>query len=303
MIVLITGALGHIGSALTEALLKKKKIKKIIILDNVSNNRYNSFINFTNRNKIIFFDENIINFNFNLIKNKINFCVHLAAHTNAEGSFEMKKKLKDNNYKATTKIVNFCKKKNIKLIFSSTTSVYGEQCSIINTFNKNQNINPQSPYADCKILEEKFINNNLKNFTILRFGTIVGLSEGIRFHTAVNKFCYQACLNKPLTVWKKLYEKKRPYLTLNDCIRSIIFVIETKIFFGETLNIVSENITVRSIISYIKKYINFKIKFTETKILNQLSYEVLSDDIISYGFKFRGKVDMQIKKIIKKIKL
>jgi UDP-glucose 4-epimerase len=97
MIVLITGALGHIGSALTETLLKKKNIKKIIILDNVSNNRYNSFINFTNRNKIIFFDENIINFNFNLIKNKIDFCVHLAAHTNAEESFEMRKKLKDNN--------------------------------------------------------------------------------------------------------------------------------------------------------------------------------------------------------------
>ena len=46
-------------------------------------------------------------------------------------------------------------------------------------------------------------------FIILRFGTIYGVSSGMRFHTAVNKFCYQAAFNKPLTVWKTALNQKK----------------------------------------------------------------------------------------------
>ena len=44
MNILITGAFGHIGSLLLKKLINKKNIKKIIIIDNFKNSRYNSFI-------------------------------------------------------------------------------------------------------------------------------------------------------------------------------------------------------------------------------------------------------------------
>ena len=40
MRVLITGCLGHIGSYLIENIYKIKKIKKIYLLDNISNNKF-----------------------------------------------------------------------------------------------------------------------------------------------------------------------------------------------------------------------------------------------------------------------
>ena len=103
-----------------------------------------------------------------------------------------------------------------------------------------------------KIKEEKYIRENLKKYVILRLGTIVGISEGMRFHTAVNKFCYQASLNQPLTIWKKFYDKKRPYLTLEDFYNCLNFIIKNKYFSNETIDVVTKNYTVKEIIDLIE---------------------------------------------------
>ena len=34
----------------------------------------------------------------------------------------------------------------------------------------------------------------------------------MRFHTAVNKSCWQAVMGQPLTVWETAYGQKRTYL-------------------------------------------------------------------------------------------
>ena len=44
-----------------------------------------------------------------------------------------------------------------------------------------------------------------------------------------------------------------------------------------------------------------KIKFVNTKILNQKSYVVIPDEIIKRGFKFNGLVKNEIKKTLKKL--
>jgi nucleoside-diphosphate-sugar epimerase len=299
MNILITGGFGHLGSILVERFTNNKKVKKIFVIDNFLTQRFFSFIKIKKK-KIIFFDEDINHFSFKKIKKKIDYVIHLAAITNAEESIGKKKGIKKNNLNGTKKIVNFCKYKKSHLIFSSSTSVYGDQSKIINS-NNNQNknmINPQSPYAECKIFEEDYIKQKLKNFTILRLGTICGISTGIRFHTAVNKFCYQAALSKPITVWKKLYTKKRPYLVLSDFARLVEFIIIKKKTTG-IFDAVSENRSVIDIIKMIKIYKkNLKIKFVNTKILNQNSYIVIPDYFLNIGFKFKGKVKNEIKKTI-----
>ena len=123
--------------------------------------------------------------------------------------------------------------------------------------------------------------------------------EGMRFHTAINKFSYQAALSKPITVWRKLYTKKRPYLVLNDFVQLINFILKNRNVYG-IFDAVSENLSVTQIIKIIKKHKkNLKIKFVNTKILNQKSYVVIPDAIVSKGFKFSGKVKDEINKTIK----
>lgn len=302
MNLLITGAMGHIGSKLINKLSSKKKIKKIYIIDNFSSERYISFINLKNRNKIIFFDENLAYFNLDKIKDNIDCIIHLASTTNAEKSFSNKKDVLDSNLKCTNKILDLGNK-NIKIIFASSTSVYGSQYKIISSKNNQKNISPQSPYAHSKILCENVIKKKSKNYCIMRFGTIFGMSDGMRFHTAINKFCYQTAMDQKITIWKKFYKKKRPYLDLNDCVRSILFCIFNDKIKNETLDVVTVNLRVIDIIKSIETIKKIKKNFVNTKILNQLSYEVHSDRLKNLNFSFKGDLFRSIKKTIKKLNI
>jgi len=298
MNIIISGAFGHIGSFLINKFKNDKKIKNILLIDNFLTQRYSSYLKL-NKKKFELVDKDLRDVDFKKIKKKYDIFIHLAAITNAAESFQIRNKLKRNNFGATKKIVNYCKIKNIKLIFPSSTSVYGKKFEIINSSNNMKNLFAQSPYAESKILEEKYIRKKLKKYTILRLGTIVGVSDGIRFHTAVNKFCYQASLKKPLTLCKKFYKKKRPYLTLKDCFKTINLVIKKNIFFGETLDVVTNNYTVEDIVKMIEKKIQIKKKFVNTEILNQNSYEVISDKLIELGIHLKSNINEEIKKTLK----
>jgi len=297
MNLLVTGGMGHIGSKLVNKLSSLDKVKKITIIDNFSSERYISFINLKNRDKIIFFDEDLASFDIKKIKFNLDCIIHLASTTNAEKSFSNKKLVIDNNIECTKKILKIAKK-NTKILFASSTSVYGSQYSLINSKNNDENIDPQSPYAESKIICENIIKKYSNNYCLMRFGTIFGMSDGMRFHTAINKFCYQAALNKEITIWKKFYNKKRPYLDLNDCIRSIIFCIFNQKIRNETLDVVTVNLKLFEIIKTIEKIKKIKKKFIDTKILNQLSYEVDSDRLKGLKFKFRGNLFLSIKKTL-----
>ncbi len=233
--------------------------------------------------------------------------IHLAAITNATESFQNEKKIFYNNFLTTKKVVDSCKKKKIKCIFVSSTSVYGSSDKVMYE-DTQHNIKPQSPYAKCKIKEEKYIFKNLKKnskntkFIILRLGTIFGVSLGMRFHTAVNKFCYQAAMNKPLTIWKTAYSQKRPYLDLNDAIDCFRFIIEKNKFNNQVYNLVTNNLSIKQLIGYIKRYKKIKIKLVKNKIMNHLSYEASCKKISDYGFKCNGKLNKQIKLTLKKIR-
>ena len=300
MRILITGGMGHIGSKLINRLSSMDIVRKIIIIDNFYTERYVTFINLKNRKKIIFFDENLINFDFKKVKNKIDCIIHLASTTNAEKSFSNKDKVLDHNLDCTNKVLDFANK-NTKILFASSTSVYGSQHKIINSKNNQENIFPQSPYANSKILCENMIKKRSNNYCIMRFGTIFGMSDGMRFHTAINKFCYQAAMGQKITIWKKFYRKKRPYLDLDDCVKSIIFCVFNNKIKNETLDVVTINLKVVEIIKKIESIKKIKKLFVNTKILNQLSYEVQSDRLLNLNFKFKGDLFSSIKKTIKKL--
>src|SRR5690242_6751998 len=113
-----------------------------------------------------------------------------------------------------------------RLIHLSSTSVYGTQKAVVAEDCTLEELKPQSPYAETKLKEENLIhslvNRDKLRAIILRFGTIFGASVGMRYHTAVNKFCWQAVMKQPLAIWKSAYDQKRPYLDLADAIRAIV---------------------------------------------------------------------------------
>jgi nucleoside-diphosphate-sugar epimerase len=124
---------------------------------------------------------------------------------------------------------------------------------------------------------------------VCRFGTIFGASPGMRFHTAVNKFCWQAVMRQPLTIWRTAYDQKRPYLELGDAVRAITHIIERDLFDGTIYNIVTLNATVRDLVDAIRKLLpEVSLSFVDSPIMNQLSYKVSAQRFIDRGFAFAG---------------
>ena len=297
MNILVTGGLGHIGSKLIDDFSNSIKIKKIIVIDNLSTNRYSSLFNL-NKKKFQFIFEDIKKLNLKeIIQNHdIDIIIHLAAITDAASSFKIKSKLFHNNFGITKKVIDSIKYLNTKIIFISSTSVYGENSSLVNEKSK---LNPQSPYAECKIKEESYLKKQLNKtdqYIIFRFGTIAGTSKGMRFHTAVNKFCFQANFNLPIEIWRTALRQYRPYLSLTDAIRAINFVISKNLFDNNSYNLLTANLRPIDLIDFIKKKKkNIKINFINNKIMNLLSYKVSNKKFEKKGFAVRGNIERDIK--------
>ena len=151
--------------------------------------------------------------------------VQLAAITDAAGSFDRAREVENNNFHATRRIAETCAELGIALIAPSSTSVYGTQKTVVDEDCGVEDLKPQSPYAETKLKEEDLLGTLFQSglkVVRLRLGTIFGTSPGMRFHTAVNKFCWQAVFGVPLTVWRTAYDQRRPYLDLSDAVRAIV---------------------------------------------------------------------------------
>ena len=299
MKILITGGLGHIGSYVLENIDKIKFIKKIYIIDNLSTNRYNSLFNLPKTNKKIYFYQNDLSLK-NALKNfkKVDVVLNLASLTDAEGSLKIKNKIYRNNLGIFDNILRYCKKNSSKLIHISSTSVYGEQRGLVDENCKK--LKPKSPYAEIKVKEENILKENKIRFVSYRFGTISGVSKGMRFHTAINKFCLYSVLGKPLPIWKSMMNKPRPYLSLRDAFKVIKFTIENNFFNNETFNILSENLTLKKIIGYFKKYKKtIKIKYEKSKLVNQYSYRVSNEKFTRKALLLKSNIYHDIKFTLK----
>lgn len=305
MNICITGALGHIGSALIRS-ISIPSVGKVYLIDNFLTQRYASLFNLPGGANYSFHEIDILSDDIVPIIKDSDILIHLAAVTNAEASFHNSEQVEKINKKGLENIAGVCAEYNCSLVFPSSTSVYGVQEGLVAEDCKEDDLKPQSPYAESKLYGEKLLVRLSKEkglrFVILRLATIFGYSIGMRFHTAVNKFIWQASLGQDITVWKTAMNQKRPYCDLRDAISAFNYVVKNNVFDGEIYNIVTVNLAVADIIACIKQYIpGLKVKFVESAIMNQLSYNVSNKKSIEKGFRYAGNLDASIKESIQKI--
>ena len=74
-------------------------------------------------------------------------------------------------------------------------------------------------------------------------------------------------------------------------------MISKSLFSGEIYNVLTENHTVKEIVNSIKESTSKKcnIEFVDSKIMNQLSYEVSNKKFISTGFVFQGQLQSDVR--------
>jgi len=130
------------------------------------------------------------------------------------------------NHEATKSLVEICKRFNVKrLIFASSCSVYGASKDII--LNEGSFLNPISSYAKTQIDSEQIILDSIGSDivpTMLRFGTVYGMSDRMRFDLVVNILTAKAVMEGAMTVFHG--ETWRPMIHVDDAANSYITVLE-----------------------------------------------------------------------------
>jgi nucleoside-diphosphate-sugar epimerase len=289
---LITGPLGHIGSHLIRHLDPAAFPGEVILLDNLESRRFASLFGLPRGARFRFVRDDIRTADFDALLRDVQAVVHLAAITDAEGSRKVPELVEAVNFEGLKRVADACLVHGVKLLFPSTTSVYGSQDARVDE--ACDELRPQSPYAAAKLHSEHYLRDlharGLRCVTC-RFGTIYGHSIGIRYDTAVNRFIWQAATGQPITVWKTAWNQKRPYLYLGDCIKAINFIFEHDLFDGDTFNVLTENLTVADVVNTLTEFIpDLATTFVNSPIMNQLSYEVDDTRFRRLGFRPEGRL-------------
>lgn len=192
MKVLVTGGCGFIGTNLIKRLLGEKDIKKIVSLDNY----------FTGLLKNQLIDERVsyiygetANIKEILTDQEFDVVFHFGEYSRIDPSFDDVQEIFNYNLKGTWEVLNFCKEKNIRLIYSGSSSKFGHE--------NNQHL---SPYSWSKAKNTELIKNfsswyGLK-YNILYFHNVYGpgqITEG-KYATVIGIFEKQLEEDTPLTV-------------------------------------------------------------------------------------------------------
>tara|TARA_B100001248_G_C27341994_1_gene436756 strand:- start:53 stop:1042 length:990 start_codon:yes stop_codon:yes gene_type:complete len=245
MKILITGGAGFIGSHLAEYLTLKKKIKKIIIIDNVKDGSIRNLKNCINSKKVKFYKRDIKN--LKKIKNLfrgIDLVFHLAALSDVVPSIEKPIDYLNTNIIGTVNVLESMRIYNVKkIVYSASSSCYGIPRKY--PTNETEVIDPKYPYAFSKNLGEQTIAHWAKiykiNFVSLRLFNVYGTRSrtNTAYGAALGVFLKQKLSNHPFTIIGD-GKQKRDFIHVNDVVRAMYSSIRNSVK-NEIINIGSGN--------------------------------------------------------------
>ena len=210
----VTGGAGFIGNNIIKQLLKQNHTP--IVIDNLYRGKIERISSFN----VEFHKIDIRDFDQlrNILKNSDGI-FHEAALTDVQESFTKQQEYIDVNVKGTENIFKIAKEFDLKVVYASSSSVYGNPKNI--PINENNKRNPINPYGKTKLddefLAEKYSKDNV-SIIGLRYFNVYGEDQTGSYAGVITKF-----LNL-------LNEKKSPIIFgTGSQIRHFIFVEDVAI--------------------------------------------------------------------------
>src|SRR6185436_2389035 len=119
MKVAVTGALGHIGSRFIHA-LAPGQYDELLLIDNMATQRYPSLFNLPAGVSYRFVEADVMTADLSKLLDGMDAVIHLAAITNAAGSFEIQDQVEKVNFQGTERVARACQQTGTRLLFLST---------------------------------------------------------------------------------------------------------------------------------------------------------------------------------------
>ena len=225
--ILVTGALGVIGSNLYLAL--KQKGHEVWGLDIIPSNDENiyecSVASFMELKKIF-------------EKHQFDYVYHLAASFGRKRGEDRYENLWNSNAVGTKNIIRLQEQYKFKLIFASSSEIYGDYKGVMHeNIPFMYPIQQQNDYACSKWVNEMQIRNSMTAFktesVIIRFFNLYGKEPFSEYRSVICKFIYKALFNYPYTVFLNYF---RTSCYIDDAVNTLCNIINN-FHSGEIYNI------------------------------------------------------------------
>ena len=253
----VTGGAGFIGSHLVKNLVERGN--EVIVIDNLNTGKKKNVKK--NLKKINFFEVDIRDFSTieDIMKN-VDGIFHEAALASVQDSFIIPDKFFDVNVKGTENIFKIGKKLGIKVVYASSSSVYGNPISI--PIKENDDKNPINPYAKTKLendkMAEKYAKNGLKVIG-LRYFNVFGPGQSKEYAGVIKLFLERIQQGlSPLINGDGL--QVRDFVYVDDVVNANMLAMESNIN-GKFFNIgTGTTISVLDLANMIIKFSGLKLK-------------------------------------------
>ena len=253
----VTGGAGFIGSHLVKNLVEHGD--EIIVIDNLNTGKKKNIEKFSE--KIDFFEVDIRDFNAieDILKN-VDGIFHEAALASVQDSFRIPDEFFDVNVKGTENIFKIGKKLGIKVVYASSSSVYGNPIQV--PIKESDDKNPFNPYAKTKLeddeLAEKYARNGLKVIG-LRYFNVFGSGQSKEYAGVIKLFLERIQQGLPPLINGDGLQV-RDFVYVDDVVNANMLAMESNVN-GEFFNIGTNSVvSVLDLANMIIKFSGLKLK-------------------------------------------
>ena len=226
MNIAVTGGAGFIGSHIVERLVERGD--NVIVIDNLITGKKDNLKKVWN--KIDFLEIDIRNFDELKVKLKdIDGIFHEAALASVQDSFVKPEEYHDVNVKGTENIFQLAKEFGFKVVYASSSSVYGNPIKI--PIKEESEKNPINPYAQTKLddedLAKKYTNEDV-SIIGLRYFNVFGERQSKSYAGVIKLFLERIQKHDPPII-NGDGSQIRDFVYVKDVVQANIMALESDV--------------------------------------------------------------------------
>ena len=284
---LITGITGFAGPNLAKLLIKEgHEVHGVIRCPNGRQTDLLDILSLEEYDAITFHSLDLRQFHaIDKLLNSENYdgVFHLAAQSHPPTSFKDPILTWEENVNATVNIITSLEGSDTKLMFCSTSEVYGDSCKNVGLLKTSNPLTPSNPYGTSKAamdlyMQERMSNGFLKGFVTRAFSH-TGPRRGFNF--SISSDAYQIAKMMLGLQEKKLMignlDTERVVIDVRDCVKAYYLLMINKNSNGKVFNVCGDEV--------------HKMRFFTEKLIEKSK---LSDVVQEINPAFYRPIDIQV---------